>query len=90
MAISGVRIRVFGHVQGVNFRRDTAGVARQLGLTGFVRNEPDGSVTIEAEGDPQALVELVRWAHQGPLSARVDRVDTEQMPVTGTRTFDVR
>ena len=89
MAISGLRIRIFGHVQGVNFRRDTERVARRLGLTGFVRNEPDGSVTIEADGDSQALAQLVDWAHRGPPAASVDRVDTEQKPVSESRTFDV-
>jgi acylphosphatase len=90
MAKLGVRIRVFGQVQGVNFRRDTASVARQLGLTGFVRNEPDGSVIIEAEGDSQALANLIDWAHRGPPAARVDRVDTEPKPVTGALSFQVR
>jgi acylphosphatase len=70
-------IRIFGKVQGVFFRASTQERARALGLRGFVRNEPDGSVYIEAEGDAEALQQLADWCKQGPERARVERVETE-------------
>ena len=70
-------IRVTGRVQGVLFRKNTQRTAEGLGLTGFVTNNPDGSVTIEAEGDPARLDELIRWCHEGPRSAAVTHVEVE-------------
>ena len=62
-------------VQGVFFRQTTRKVARRLGLTGFVKNMPDGSVYIEAEGSEDKLYELLDFAKKGPEYARVDKVD---------------
>lgn len=80
-------IRVFGHVQGVFFRQSARREALRLGLTGFARNEPDGSVTIDAQGAPAALDELVAWAHHGPAAARVDRVEVEPRDPTSHTGF---
>ena len=75
-------IRVFGRVQGVFFRASARDQARRLGLAGFARNEPDGSVFIEVEGDEQALERFVAWCHYGPPDARVERVEvTEGEPI---------
>lgn len=68
---------VRGRVQGVSFRASTQREARRLGLCGWVKNRPDGSVEILAEGSENALADLVRWAHEGPTFARVDRVDVD-------------
>ena len=65
---------VRGRVQGVGFRAFTRRHARRLGLNGHVRNEPDGSVAVVAEGQGRALGELVRALHDGPPAARVDDV----------------
>ncbi len=70
-----VTIRVTGNVQGVFFRANARVKAAALGLTGFVQNDPDGSVTIEAEGPEENLKELVTWCQQGPEYARVEKVD---------------
>jgi acylphosphatase len=67
---------VHGRVQGVNFRHYTAKEAGRLGLRGWVRNLPDGTVEVEAEGDTAALDTFLSWLHHGPPSARVDKVDT--------------
>ncbi len=75
--MKGIKIRVYGRVQGVFFRDTTRKVALQLGLTGFVRNEPDGSVYIKAEGPEDKLYELLEYAHRGPKYAKVERVDYE-------------
>lgn len=65
-----IQITVTGKVQGVFFRAYTEKKAKELGLTGFVRNQADGSVFIEASGNDQALQELVTWCHTGsPLSS---------------------
>ncbi|MFM9074987.1 MAG: acylphosphatase, partial [Bacteroidota bacterium] len=69
-----ISIRVFGRVQGVFYRASTFDVARNLNVNGFVRNEQDGSVFIEAEGDPEALEQLKEWCRHGPPGARVDQV----------------
>lgn len=65
---------VTGRVQGVGFRYFVTTQARQLGLTGRVRNEPDGSVTLDAEGPRESLERLLAHLHEGPRAARVDGV----------------
>lgn len=72
-----VRIVVRGRVQGVFFRGATAQEAQVLGLRGWVRNRPDGSVEIQAEGARRNLEMLLAWAHQGPPAARVTGVEVE-------------
>ena len=67
-------IKVFGHVQGVFFRYTTRKVARKLGLTGIVKNMPDGSVFIEAEGSEDKLNELLAFSKKGPKYAKVENV----------------
>ncbi|MBD1397233.1 acylphosphatase [Pontibacter sp. JH31] len=74
-----VAMRVHGKVQGVFFRASTQEKALELGLTGFVQNEDDGTVYLEAEGNLEALKELERWAHQGPDQARVEKVEVVEM-----------
>lgn len=69
---------VSGRVQGVGFRAYVRGWARKLGLTGWVRNEPDGTVCLVAEGEPAALDRLVRLLHGGPPTAHVETVETER------------
>ncbi|MBI1961537.1 MAG: acylphosphatase [Parcubacteria group bacterium] len=67
-------ITVSGLVQGVAFRYSTRGKARELGLSGFVRNERDGTVLIEAEGEEGAIRQLIEWCKNGPTHAQVDDV----------------
>lgn len=71
------RIRVTGRVQGVWFRGWTVDQARELGLSGWVRNRRDGSVEILADGPAAAIAELIRRCHSGPPAARVERVENE-------------
>jgi acylphosphatase len=73
-----IAIRVHGKVQGVFFRASTQEKAEELGLTGFVQNEKDGTVYLEAEGSPDALNKLEQWVHKGPDKARVEKVEVEE------------
>lgn len=83
-------IRVSGLVQGVFFRASTKQKADSLKITGFVRNEPDGSVYIEAEGSDQDLKRFVQWCHQGPPNARVDECEVRDGDVSGYPVFEIR
>ena len=73
-----VKIKVFGQVQGVCFRENTKRKAIELGLVGLVCNESDGTVYIEAEGEEKDLKELIKWCHQGPKFAQVERAEVEE------------
>lgn len=75
MAKRHVHIRVYGEVQGVSFRAAAKKIAEMLHITGFVRNEPDGSVYMEAEGDGLMIDELVAWCHTGTAHAKVVKVE---------------
>lgn len=75
MALKQVLVVVRGRVQGVFFRAATQREARRLGLVGWVKNRPDGAVELCAEGEEDALKELLAWAHHGPSAARVEKVD---------------
>ncbi len=72
-------MRVHGKVHGVFFRASTQEKAEELGLTGFVQNEADGTVYLEAEGDAQALEMLKAWAHVGPRAAQVEKVIVKEL-----------
>lgn len=78
MTIKHLDIHVFGIVQGVSFRAYTQDKAESLGINGFVCNEPDDTVYIEAEGPEEDLAQFVRWCHEGPMLARVERVEVAE------------
>ncbi len=77
---------VRGRVQGVFFRASVIRRARELGLTGYVRNLHDGSVEVHAEGDKQRLERLVDYLQVGPPGARVREVETKWSDYTGDYT----
>ena len=83
------RIIVEGRVQGVGFRARCHRKALELGLHGWVRHRPDGSLEIQAEGPPQDIAELRAWCEQGPPRSQVLRVKPSQLPVTGDDWFEV-
>ena len=70
-------IKVSGRVQGVFYRATANEIATQMGLTGMVRNEPDGSVYLEAQGEEKVVDAFVEWCRKGPSRARVDNVQIE-------------
>jgi acylphosphatase len=80
-----------GRVQGVFFRANTREEASRLGLTGWVRNCPDGSVEVMVEGDKTKVEELIRWCHQGPPGAHVTKVETKTTSFQGEfKDFSIR
>ncbi len=86
-----VRIVVRGLVQGVGFRASTQRTARGLGLTGWVRNLPDDTVLLEAQGPSAQVAELEAWCKVGPPAAEVSGTEvTEQAVVGGERDFGLR
>lgn len=76
-------IRVAGIVQGVGFRYFTERKARELGLSGYVRNRPTGDVEVEVEGSPDRVTVLVDALRRGPPGAHVQEVRTGERPVEG-------
>jgi acylphosphatase len=77
------RLRVVGTVQGVFYRQSTADEAARLRLAGAVRNLPDGSVEVVAEGPRDAVEALQAWCRRGPPAARVDEVEVEWLEPLG-------
>lgn len=88
MTTKAVDVRVTGLVQGVFFRAQCAETAAQLGVTGWVSNEYDGSVRGHFEGQPDAVDALVAWCHRGSRRASVDRVDVVDAQPEGLQRFE--
>lgn len=89
--IKRVRLRVTGIVQGVWYRASTRERALALGLSGWVRNAPDGTVVLEAQGPPEQLDALIAWCHEGPPAAQVDGVEVAWIPpCEPTGSFEIR
>ena len=85
------RFLVRGRVQGVGFRWFVEREAHTLGIAGWVRNDPDGSVEVLAVGTSEQLADLRSRLREGPRAARVDDVeDSEAEPVAGLNSFQVR
>ncbi|ALD21610.1 acylphosphatase [Hymenobacter sp. DG25A] len=90
MSIEHRTFQIYGRVQGVFYRQSSQQEARRLGLTGFARNNPDGTVTIEAEGPPDALDALLAWCQKGPAAAQVERVEVTPGQLHHYKEFSVR
>ena len=81
-----VRLIIEGRVQGVWFRDSTRRQAVRLGVSGWVRNRPDGTVEVLAKGPEDQVQKLVAWCHHGPTAARVSHV--HEYPDAGVGEFD--
>lgn len=76
-------LKIYGKVQGVFFRDSSRKKARELNLSGFVRNEPDGTVAVVAEGEEKDLKEFIEWCKNGPDHTKVEKVDIQWLKPTG-------
>lgn len=81
---------VIGKVQGVFFRDTTRSKALELGITGWVRNDPQGHVECYAFGAPEQIAHFEAWLWQGPKRAEVSSVKCESVPVEECDEFDIR
>ena len=77
------QVLISGRVQRVFYRAYTRDQARMRGLTGWVRNLPDGRVYAVFEGDREKIESMLAWCRQGPQHAAVDEVATEWLPYQG-------
>jgi DNA ligase D-like protein (predicted 3'-phosphoesterase) len=85
-----LRVRVVGHVQGVGFRDAVRRRARELGISGWVRNGEDGTVSVHAEGPSAAVGEILSFLRSGPRGAAVAEVEHQEVPIEGHEQFAVR
>ena len=91
MARKRVVTRVTGLVQGVYFRDYAQKEARTLGLSGWVRNRPDGTVETVLEGEAQKVEQMIAWLHIGSPQAEVKEVQvTEEQPLGDKTAFAIR
>jgi acylphosphatase len=82
--LASLQAIVYGYVQGVFFRAFVSMRARALGLTGYVRNLPEGTVEVNAEGERNKLEKLISYLEIGPPGARVEKVVTNWSKHTGS------
>lgn len=73
-----VHVRIYGRVQGVFFRHNTKKIADKLDVKGWVRNNPNDTVEIVAEGNDDAIEKLLNWCRKGPIGAKVDRIEVKE------------
>ena len=83
-------IIVSGKVQGVFFRQSALEKAKQLGIKGFVRNQIDGTVYIEAEGTDAQLSKLIEWCRKGPPRGAVSAVKFTEGELRFFSFFEIR
>ena len=84
-------ITIQGRVQGVSYRSNARRKAAEYGLTGYVANQPDGSVQIVAEGDTTQIDRFVAWCSHGPKAAIVTQLRVDRTEATGEfRDFQIR
>lgn len=88
--IKNLRVIVSGKVQGVFFRASVKKVADILGVKGFVRNEHNGTVFVEVEGDDEMVNKLIDYCHHGPDTAQVDKVSITMGVIVGYDSFDIQ
>lgn len=83
-------IRVIGRVQGVFYRASARDKAQELGLSGFVRNEPDGAVYIQIEGEEALVKEFETWCWQGSPRAHVEGVTVNEAEPLQLSGFEIK
>lgn len=76
--IKQYELRIYGRVQGVGFRYAARNKARELGLSGWVENRPDGSVHAAVQGKPEACHLFIQWCREGTGYSWVEKIDVEE------------
>jgi acylphosphatase len=84
------KLFVTGKVQGVYYRNSAKQIADELGVSGWVKNEADGAVCVEVEGEVDVLKQFVAWCRRGPSAAVVDYVKIEQGQLKNYSGFEIR
>ena len=87
--VTAVHIRIRGLVHGVSFRSSMAQLASDVGVRGWVRNLPDGTVEAFLEGDERRVKRVIDWARFGPPRARVDKIEVEPATPRNHRDFRI-
>lgn len=82
-SVKAFKARIYGIVQGVGFRFSTVSMARRVGVLGYVRNMPDGSVEVVAEGNADSCEKLIAWLKKGPPGAYVREVSVKYINYRG-------
>ena len=90
MSEVGRNVRITGGVQGVFFRVWTQEQARELGVRGWIRNRPDGSVEAHLSGEEQTVVQMIELMRRGPANARVEDLTIEAAQPEKSGRFEVR
>lgn len=90
MSVVRTRIVVSGRVQGVWFRASTRDAAAALGVVGWVRNLPDGTVEAVFEGSESGVTQAIAWARRGPERALVTSLEEHPEPPEGLSGFEIR
>lgn len=83
------KVRIFGKVQGVAYRYSTRLRAEELGIGGMVRNEPEGTVYAEIEGDTSQLQAMLEWFRRGPPAAMVQKIEVEEGTEQAYKSFTI-
>jgi len=83
-------VRIYGIVQGVGFRYFTFKKANLLGIKGFVKNLPDGSVFVDCEGDEENLKFFLEYLKEGPSFSRVDKIELKEETPKGYPSFVIK
>lgn len=85
-----LEISITGDVQGVSFRYYAKDIAKKLGITGWIRNEADGSISLVVEGKEKNLQNFLNWCHQGSPLATVEKVNSREGKYTGEfKSFEI-
>jgi acylphosphatase len=87
---NALALTLSGKVQNVGFRFSAVRKAEENSIKGFVKNQVDGTVYIEAEGEPEDLNNFVMWCQEGPPSAVVENVSKQEIPVQNYNRFSVK
>jgi acylphosphatase len=82
-------VKIHGNVQGVGFRYYAKQTADVLGIFGWVRNESDGSVTLEAEGEEEKIIQFLQWCRTGPRYAKIEKVDIDVSDIKNYSDFKI-